>query len=377
MKKDSAAEAQPLPERHFEADSANMVGQRLDYALTLLLPQMGLRGRKRCIESGQILVNGRSCTAAQRLRKGDVVSLADAQAETAALPMSVVGGATCAEPGSASADPAMQPRLLERQGEFFFFFKPVGLHTAALTGGGGPNLESMLPQLLAAQARAHDTAAHGAAANDAAANGEGVSGQDAALPQLLQRLDYGTSGIVCAALSPSAVKAFRLAEAAGRCEKRYIALLAGRLEEDFTVTFALRTDKRSKSRVLESDADRSRWTEFTPLHYFEGADLPELAITEDSQFYRVGLTLAGCRIRRGARHQIRAHAAAVGHPLWNDPLYGDGDPEAAPHLQSHPTFYLHHGCLLLPGASCATPPPWSFLPEAAARKSIKWLTAID
>lgn len=362
---ENAAEAQPLPQRHFEAAGADMVGQRLDYALTLLLPQMGLRGRKRCIESGQVLVNGRTCTAAQRLRKGDVVSLADAQPEISAMPASVAAGTICAHDGSTSADPAMQPRLLERQGEFFFFFKPVGLHTAALTGGGGPNLESMLPQLLAEQAHAHGVAA----------SGEGESGAGPALPQLLQRLDYGTSGIVCAALSPQAVKAFRLAEAAGRCEKRYIALLAGRLEDDFSVTFALRTDKRSKSRVLESNADRSRWTDFTPLHYFEGADLPQLAITEDSQFYRVGLTLAGCRIRRGARHQIRAHAAAVGHPLWNDPLYGDGDPEAAPHLQPHSAFYLHHGCLLLPGANCATPPPWSFLPEAAARKAMEWLTA--
>ena len=362
---ENAAEAQPLPQRHFEAAGADMVGQRLDYALTLLLPQMGLRGRKRCIESGQVLVNGRTCTAAQRLRKGDVVSLADAQPEISAMPASVAAGTICAHDGSTSADPAMQPRLLERQGEFFFFFKPVGLHTAALTGGGGPNLESMLPQLLAEQARAHDVAA----------SGEGESGAGPALPQLLQRLDYGTSGIVCAALSPQAVKAFRLAEAAGRCEKRYIALLAGRLEDDFSVTFALRTDKRSKSRVLESNADRSRWTDFTPLHYFEGADLPQLAITEDSQFYREGLTLAGCRIRRGARHQIRAHAAAVGHPLWNDPLYGDGDPEATPHLQPHSAFYLHHGCLLFPGANCATPPPWSFLPEAAARKAMEWLTA--
>jgi hypothetical protein len=29
---------------------------------------MGLRGRKRCIENGLVLVNGRKCTAAQRLR---------------------------------------------------------------------------------------------------------------------------------------------------------------------------------------------------------------------------------------------------------------------------------------------------------------------
>ena len=86
MVENSAAKTQPLPPRHFEAAGADMVGQRLDYALTLLLPQMGLRGRKRCIESGQVLVNGRTCTAAQRLRKGDVVSLADAQPEAAAVP---------------------------------------------------------------------------------------------------------------------------------------------------------------------------------------------------------------------------------------------------------------------------------------------------
>ena len=61
--------------RLFEAEAQSMVGQRLDFALSLLLPHMGLRGRKRCIESGLVLVNGRACTAAQRLRKGDVVSL--------------------------------------------------------------------------------------------------------------------------------------------------------------------------------------------------------------------------------------------------------------------------------------------------------------
>ena len=60
-----------------------MVGQRLDFALSLLLPHMGLRGRKRCIENGLVLVNGRACSAAQRLRKGDVVTLQDAVQEQA------------------------------------------------------------------------------------------------------------------------------------------------------------------------------------------------------------------------------------------------------------------------------------------------------
>ena len=67
----------------FAAESHNMVGQRLDFALSVLLPDMGLRGRKRCIENGLVRVNGRACTAAQRLRKSDVVTLLEPAQEPA------------------------------------------------------------------------------------------------------------------------------------------------------------------------------------------------------------------------------------------------------------------------------------------------------
>ena len=341
--------APSLTPTQFEAESQNMVGQRLDFALSLLLPHMGLRGRKRCIENGLVLVNGRACSAAQRLRKGDVVTLQDAvqePADAAPLVETVEQSAACA-PGMDSSQ--CEPRLLAMQGELCFFFKPAGLHTAALVGGTAPSLEGMLPQLLAS-----------------------TTGSATSCPQLLQRLDLGTSGLVCGAFSPEAADDFRRLEVAGHCEKRYVALLAGRLEEDFTVRRALRTDKRNKSRVLERDTGRMRWTEFFPLFYFEGPELNLPAFDEDSQFHRVGLTLAGCRIRRGARHQIRAHAASFGHPLWNDPLYGfasaDEDPDASPSV-----FFLHHGCLTLPGATCIVPPPWTFLPEPAARRAVEWL----
>ena len=327
-----------------------MVGQRLDFALSLLLPHMGLRGRKRCVENGLVLVNGRACSAAQRLRKGDVVTLQDAAQEQAdAVPQveTVEQSAACA-PGMDINQ--CEPRLLAMQGELCFFFKPAGLHTAALMGGTAPSLEGMLPQLLASTA-------------------DSTAGS---YPQLLQRLDHGTSGLVCGAFSTEAADDFRRLEVAGHCEKRYVALLAGRLEENFTVRRALRTDKRNKSRVLERDTGRSRWTEFFPLFYFDGAELNLPAFDEDSQFHRVGLTLAGCRIRRGARHQIRAHAASFGHPLWNDPLYGfariDEDADA-----SSSVFFLHHGCLTLPGATCIVPPPWTFLPEPAAQRALEWL----
>ena len=336
-----------------EAEAQNMVGQRLDFALSLLLPHMGLRGRKRCIENGLVLVNGRACTAAQRLRKGDVVSLqAVDQEPAAAVPMAkaVEQSAACA-PGMDCSQ--CEPRLLAIQGALCFFYKPAGLHTSALVGGTAPSLEGMLPQLLVG--------------NDGSAAGS--------CPQLLQRLDHGTSGIVCGAFGNEAAEDFRRLEVAGHCEKRYVALLAGRLEEDFTVRRALRTDKRNKSRVLECDTGRSRWTEFLPLYYFDGPELNLPALDEDSQFHRVGLTLAGCRIRRGARHQIRAHAASFGHPLWNDPLYGFASTDDDTGAESASVFFLHHGCLTLPGATCIVPPPWTFLPEPAAQRALEWLNS--
>ena len=337
----------------FGAEAQKMVGQRLDFALSLLLPHMGLRGRKRCIENGLVLVNGRACTAAQRLRKGDVVSLQAAEQEpAAAAPMAkgVEQSAACA-PGMDCSQ--CEPRLLAIQGALCFFYKPAGLHTAALVGGTAPSLEGMLPQLLVG--------------DDGSAAGS--------CPQLLQRLDHGTSGIVCGAFGNEAAEDFRRLEVAGHCEKRYVALLAGRLEEDFTVRRALRTDKRNKSRVLECDTGRSRWTEFLPLYYFDGPELNLPAFDADSQFHRVGLTLAGCRIRRGARHQIRAHAASFGHPLWNDPLYGFDSTDDDSGAESASVFFLHHGCLTLPGATCIVPPPWTFLPEPAAQRALEWLNS--
>ena len=351
----------------FEAESQNMVGQRLDFALSLLLPHMGLRGRKRCIENGLVLVNGRVCTAAQRLRRGDVVSLQEAAQEPeAAAPQAEAPeqSAACAR-GMDSFQ--CEPRYLGTQSDLCFFFKPAGLHTASLVGGTAPSLEGMLPQLLAGSGL-QPLAAESAGGNSPAGS------VDVSYPQLLQRLDHGTSGLVCSALSPEGASNFRRAEAAGRIEKRYVALLAGRLEEDFTVRLALRTDKRNKSRVLDCDTGRSRWTDFLPLYYFDGPELNLPALADDSQFQRVGLTLVGCRIHRGARHQIRAHAASFGHPLWNDPLYGYASADEGTGAASSSVFYLHHGCLTLAAATCVVPPPWTFLPDRAARRALEWLT---
>ncbi|MDR1776277.1 MAG: pseudouridine synthase [Desulfovibrio sp.] len=305
---------------------AELDGLRLDAALKRLCPRLGLRACRRAVASGLALRDGHIAKAGCRVRAGDVVSIDLDQ-----------------RPKDASDLPAsLTPRFLERTGDYILVDKPSGLHCAALAGQPGPDLEALLPRILP--------------------DGCGEA-------RLLQRLDCDTSGLVCAALNDDAVKTFRAVEREGACVKHYLALLCGRLTDETVVRLGLDTAKRRKSRLTAPVDDRTRWTEFTPLaHLGDGADFPD---TRDNpaRDAKQGLTLAGCRIRRGARHQIRAHAAALGHPLQGDALYGGGPP-----FNTGPAFFLHHSLLVFPGGRRLLLPPWN-LPPKALQAALQWLKA--
>ena len=331
MKPGTCGEA--VPPREF-AVGAELAGARLDRALAGLVPE-GLRGRRRRIGEGGVLLNGAPCRdAARRVRQGDVLALAD-------RPPS---------PNPAGA------RLLGRSGDYCFLFKGAGLPSAGLAGKDGDSLEARLPGLCAPVL------------------------QPGEQPRLLQRLDGATSGIVCAALTEGAARAFRAAEAAGHCEKRYLALLTGRLDAPITCRRRLDTAHRRTTRVLDAVAEPFRETEFLPLHIWEGEANCRLRTVLDAEGEPAALSLAACRIRLGARHQIRAHAAAIGHPLLGDTQYGPpaGTGKPAP---AAPRFFLHHGLLAWPGGRCSAAPPWdwldAFLPAEARRRVRAWLDMAD
>ena len=65
----------------------------------------------------------------------------------------------------------------------------------------------------------------------------------------------------------------------------------------------------------------------------------------DAQRYenKSGLTPVEFRLRTGRTHQIRVHAAAVGHPLAGDWLYGTEEPEliGRPALHSYRLEFVH------------------------------------
>jgi 23S rRNA pseudouridine1911/1915/1917 synthase len=282
-------------------------GRRLDAALAVLFPGWGVRGRRRLWKEHLVLVDGIKRSPAFRLRGGASIRLvplcpADAARDVLA---------------AFSADP---PRLLARQGKFFFIYKPGGLHTESLAGASRRSLAEELARIT------------------------GDAG--AARLCLLSRLDQETSGIVPAAGGEDAARQWRQWENAGEVDKGYLAVLEGRLEDGRVARNALDSAKKRRTRVLNGLGPELRHTRIRPLAYFQGGDAPELMSGYPGEAL---FTLALCRIAKGARHQIRAHAAHAGYPLAGDALYG---------ARGGSSFLLHHCRIQWPEGQLFCPPSW-------------------
>ena len=127
----------------------------------------------------------------------------------------------------------------------------------------------------------------------------------------VHRLDRETSGLVVLAKDHAVASRLQTAFAQRRTRKRYLALLAGRLKEPRTTESNLEDDPSSavfvKQRVSFGGRGKEAVTHFRPLEAWGPNTLVEV-IPES-----------------GRKHQIRAHAEWLEHPILGDKIYG-GDP---------------------------------------------------
>ena len=126
-------------------------------------------------------------------------------------------------------------------------------------------------------------------------------------PGIVHRLDKDTSGLIVAAKNDRARNSLVAQWEARTVEKRYIALVAGLLEEDqVTIDAPIGRDPMQRQRMAVIPAGRNAVTHLRATERFRNANL----------------TLVEAEIETGRTHQIRVHAAFIKHPIIGDEVYG-------------------------------------------------------
>jgi 23S rRNA pseudouridine955/2504/2580 synthase len=154
-------------------------------------------------------------------------------------------------------------------------------------------------------------------------------------PGPLHRLDKPTSGVIAFSVSLEGARLFSALLRDGNIRKEYLAVVDG------IVGGAIGDEEVWEDRLVRDPEMRKTMTEGEP----GGEGRAQRALTRIRPLARTGSrTLIGAEIATGRTHQIRAQAAARGHPLSGDRKYG-GKPFPAGGRTGPGAFFLHAGAL--------------------------------
>ena len=157
--------------------------------------------------------------------------------------------------------------------------------------------------------------------------------------ELVHRLDRETSGCLVLAKNReslnrlhSALREGHAETGAPRVEKTYLALLAGLWQHGSrTVTMPLHKRRRGGEHRVEISEDGQRAvSHFKLVQHYRHASLMEV------------------RIDTGRTHQIRVHAAGLGHPVAGDSKYGDAGFNREMKQLGLQRLFLHATHIVLP-----------------------------
>ena len=243
-------------------------GQRIDNFLSGRLKGVPRSLIYRILRTGQVRINGRRAKPDVRLNAGDEVRIPPvrvAEREDAGTPA----------PGQMNR---VEQAIVHEDRDFLVLDKPSGI---ASHGGSGISFGAI--ELLRA-ARPKDTL------------------------ELVHRLDRDTSGVLVFSRRRSALTALQAVIREGRATKRYMALLQGQLAQArITVNAPLRKSiLQGGERMVRVDAQgKPSLSHVIVQQQFAEAALCEIAI------------------ETGRTHQIRVHAAHIGHAVAGDEKYGE------------------------------------------------------
>ncbi|MBI0001794.1 RluA family pseudouridine synthase [Bartonella sp. W8122] len=282
-------------------------GMRVDRWFKAHYPGLGFGYLQKLLRSGQIRVEGGRVKSDTRLQIGQSVRVPPLPVdEKGAVPLT---GKTIR--GQDDGD-VLKQMLLYEDKKLYVFNKPAGL---AVQGGSGVtrHVDGML---------------------------EAWRNQKGEKPRLVHRLDRDTSGVLVVAKTRSAAQALAAAFRARETKKTYWAIVRGVPKK--------REDKISTWLVKEStpDGDKMRVCR-------HGEPDSDHAVSHYRVIDTRGQILSWLEMEpyTGRTHQLRVHAAYIGHPIIGDPkyFYADQNWELPGGIQNR--LHLHARRIRIPNPS--------------------------
>ncbi len=244
-------------------------GQRIDNFLFSRLKGVPKCRVYRLLRKGEVRVNKGRIRAHYRLQTGDVIRIPPLQSDPQAPVMAV----------SEKLSKYLATRILYEDAGLLVLNKPAGM---AVHGGSG--LQGGVIECLRKMRPKEKTL------------------------ELVHRLDKETSGCLLIARKKQVLRQLHQMFRGDDIDKRYLTLLSGRWHERFKRMDAplRKYVQRGGERFVKVDGSgKASVTEFRRLEVFSNA------------------TLVEARLLTGRTHQVRVHAAHLGHPIAGDGRYGD------------------------------------------------------
>lgn len=290
-----AAESAPLPQAVVHVTvTANEDGQRIDNFLVKCLPGVPKSHIYLILRSGQVRVDGGRAKPERKLSIGENVRIPPVRLaekkEQVRAPDAVLN--------------RLREAIVHEDEHYLAICKPAGLASHGGTGIAYGVIE--------------------------AARGWGKYD----FLELAHRLDRDTSGVLLLAKSRPGLLRAQRAFREGLADKRYFALLAGRLQggaRDVDAALVKKSIPGGERFIgIDEEDGKPSKSRFVPQAHYRDATLCEV------------------HIYSGRTHQIRVHALALGHPVAGDRKYGLRDDQKSLRDKGLRRMFLHSHFLQLP-----------------------------
>lgn len=245
-------------------------GKRIDLFLAEIMNDISRSKIQSEIKKGSILVNNKKIKPSYTLSENDVITCSDFKAELNNIP-----------PQNIPLD------IIYEDDNMLVVNKPSGMLTHPTT----TEKENTLVNALKFK--------YGENLSDI--NGDFRRG-------ILHRLDRNTSGLLMVAKNNQAHEFLANQIKEKTAIRKYLAVVKGVIDEDLILDYPIGRHKTQpqKMDVVFDEKGKPSLTELRVLKKFKEATFVELTL------------------KTGRTHQIRVHLSHIGHPVYNDTLYGFG-----------------------------------------------------